>query len=134
MNKYKLNKKYPFTKKRSDASIEKLANSFVGISDKLWAAIFVSVILIPLAGIVKRGFERPTEPLNLDALKIFVDTNLILLMCIIFVGVLVAYKNRNIGLDLFDYLDKAKANKRSKVASFNCPPSRLRPRLNRRSK
>ena len=57
-DKEKFLKKYPILKNRSIKSREKIADSFMNISNKLWTSIFVSIIVLPLAGIVKTIFSN----------------------------------------------------------------------------
>jgi hypothetical protein len=104
MEREKLMKKFPFLRNRSNKSIEKTADSFMDLSNKIWAAIFVSVVTLPIAGILKTMFEVGGELPSLEYLSQFVEVNFFLLLFILGVGALMAIKFRAWALDLYDVL------------------------------
>ena len=101
----KILKSTPFLKGRSEKSIEKTADSFLDLSNKLFAVIFLSFITVPLAGLVKNlGSSSSSSTISIDTLAIFISTNGIVLGLLVGVGVFWAWRFRTIALNLYDTL------------------------------
>ncbi|MGI0154411.1 MULTISPECIES: hypothetical protein [Idiomarina] len=100
----KLMKKFPFLRNRSNKSIEKTADSFMDLSNKIWAAIYVSFVALPVAGVVKTMFEVDSELPSLEYLSQFIEVNLLFLLGILGFGAFMAIKFRSWALDLYDAL------------------------------
>jgi hypothetical protein len=98
----KLLKKYPILKNRSVKSREKIADSFMSMSDKLWSSVFVSVIILTLTGIFKIIFA-PSDVVSIQ--KILTNTfYLWVLIVVLVLGTILALRSRKYALDIYDSL------------------------------
>jgi hypothetical protein len=102
----KVLKRTPFLKGRSDKSIEKTADSFLDLSNKLFSVIFLSVISVPLFQLIKNMFAAPTVvSFELEQLKSYLNVNGVVFLVVIFIAVVWAWHFRKIALDLYDVLN-----------------------------
>ena len=84
--KNKILKSVPFLKGRTNKSIEKTADSFMDLSNKLFAVIFLSIVAVPLSALIKNMFNGNTSPnLTVNDLEVFISVNGLVLgtLCII---------------------------------------------------
>jgi sterol desaturase/sphingolipid hydroxylase (fatty acid hydroxylase superfamily) len=102
INESKLFKKYPILKNRSVKSREKIADSFMSLSDKLWSSIFVSIITLSLAGIFKVIFI-PSNIVSIE--KLLINTSYFWALIIVLTfGTVLAFYFRKYALDIYDSL------------------------------
>ena len=94
--------KYPILKQRSMKSREKIADSYMDVSNKLWATIFMSVITIPLAFIFKVIFSTSSlSILNSPIIDSLLNYT-VALMIFYAIGTLLAFWFRKMALDIYD--------------------------------
>ena len=99
-------KSVPFLKGRTDKSIEKTADSFLDLSSKLFAAVFLSVVVIPLSALFKNMFSGNTSPsFTLNDLEVFISANGAVLGLVCFIAIFWAWRFRKIALNLYDALE-----------------------------
>ena len=102
MNK-KIIKSFPFLKGRSIKSIDKTADSFMDLSNKMWGSIFVSAVALPLIALSKSPLDKNISfSLFLEAFVEFVDANLVIYLIIVGIGAFFAIVFRKYALDLYD--------------------------------
>ena len=105
MNRKKIDKKLPFLKKKTDKSLEKSADSFMNISNKLWGFVFISIISIPIAFLLKSDNERISSMHDLMAISVKYSLVLYSILFLLFIGACFAYILRGWALYIYDYLD-----------------------------
>lgn len=94
----------PVLKGHSKKSWEKIADSFMTISNNLWSIIFVSMIALPLGGIFNSFFsEKPFKP-SFQTIRTGIDSYFwILFALFIFAGIL-AILFRHKALKIYDLI------------------------------
>lgn len=93
---------YPVLKGHSQKSHEKIADSYMTISNNLWSVVFVSVIALPLGGVFNSFFsEKPFKP-SFQALKANLDLCFEVLCVLFIVAIGLAVLFRRSALRIYD--------------------------------
>ena len=108
MNRNDIDKKFQFLRGKSITSLEKTADSFMNVSNRLWGFLFISLVSIPFSLLLKS--EKGHISSIKDLLNVIMKYELILLVVLFFlvVGAAIAYKVRDWALCIYDYLDGEK--------------------------
>jgi hypothetical protein len=105
MNKKEIKKlvdDYPVLKGHSQKSREKIADSYMTISNNLWSVVFVSVIALPLGGVFNSLFsEKPLKP-SFEILKTNMDSYFWILSILLILATGLALLFRRSALRIYD--------------------------------
>lgn len=93
---------YPVLKGHSSKSREKIADSYMTISNNLWSVVFVSIIALPLGGVFNSFFsEKPFKP-SFQALKTNMDSYFWILSGLLVAAMVLAFLFRRSALRIYD--------------------------------
>lgn len=93
---------YPILKGHSPKSREKIADSYMTISNNLWSVVFVSVIALPLGGVFNSFFsEKPFKP-SFQVIKTNLDSYFWVLWVLFMLAIGLAIFFRRSALRIYD--------------------------------
>jgi hypothetical protein len=107
--------KFKFLKHKSDKSIEKVADSFMDFSSKIYITITLSIFVVPLASIMKLVISENPASLNIETIIKNMNAMFLIFVFFIIVGFVYAHIFRNWAMYLYDYLEE-KQNKKANNA------------------
>jgi hypothetical protein len=98
----KIVKELPILRNRSEKSREKVADSFMTISNNLWSLVFVSMISIPLSVVITSLFIDRSKIPTFKVFKENFDANFWILFLLFVTAIVLALYFRNKALKIYD--------------------------------
>ncbi len=100
-------KKLPFLKGRSQKSFEKTADSFMGTANKLFGAIYLSVVALPLSAVIGKIISTSGNTVSptVEDIKVFFNVYGLFLLTIYVIAIVWAWSFRKTALNLYDSIE-----------------------------
>lgn len=94
----------PVLKNQSEKSREKIADSFMTLSNNLWSVVIVSIISIPLSAVIGSLFVEKMKNLTFNEFKRNFDAYSMIILLLLITAIILALWFRSKALKIYNTL------------------------------